>query len=128
MPWSGPSDFVRWREADEPELFAEFAVGIMPLPDTPYTRSKAGFKLLQYMAAGVPVVASPVGINGDLVLRSGGGLLAESPEEWETALRRLLEEPETRRRMGEAGRRFVGEYADLDAQADVLAGILRPAA
>ena len=55
-PWSGPARFRRWTSAEEASVFARFDVGIMPLPDTPYTRAKAGFKLLQSLAAGVGVV------------------------------------------------------------------------
>ena len=96
----------------------------MPLPDTEYARAKAGFKLLQYMAAGVPVVASPVGINRDLVERSGAGFLADGPDEWEEALRTLLADPDLRERLGTSGRAFVMTYADLDDQADKIASLL----
>jgi glycosyltransferase involved in cell wall biosynthesis len=124
-PWSGPSVFRRWRIEDEHSLFGRFAVGIMPLPATPYTEAKAGLKLLQYMAAGVPVVASPVGINRHLVERSGAGFTAETPTEWETALRRLLADGDLRATLGARGREFVAGYVDLDGQADVIAGLLR---
>jgi glycosyltransferase involved in cell wall biosynthesis len=128
-PWAaGPSEFRLWRLEDEPGLFAELDVGIMPLPDTPYTRAKAGFKLLQYMAAGLPVVASPVGVNVELVERSGAGVLADGPEEWEAALRALAADPSRRRTLGAAGRAFVEELADLEGQADRLAALLRAAA
>jgi hypothetical protein len=123
-PWNGPARFTSWRLEDERALFARFAVGIMPLPDTPYTRCKAGFKLLQYMAAGVPFVASPVGINVDLAQVSGAGRLARDPGQWEHELTTLLEDPGLRREMGARGRAFVERYADLDDQADLLAGLL----
>jgi hypothetical protein len=123
-PWSGPADFHRWSLEDEARLFAPFAVGIMPLPDTEYARAKAGYKLLQYMAAGVPVVASPVGVNTELVERSGAGLLARSPDEWDGALRLLLASPGTRSTMGRAGRAFVEDLADPAGQAAVLASLL----
>jgi hypothetical protein len=123
-PWNGPARFTPWRLADEPTLFARFAVGIMPLPDTVYTRAKAGFKLLQYMAAGVPFVASPVGVNVELVEASGAGRLAGDPSEWERELTALLEDPELRRRMGDRGRAYVERYADLAHQADVLSGLI----
>ena len=123
-PWSGPSEYVPWRLDDEPSLFAPLAVGIMPLPDTEYPRGKAGFKLLQYMAAGVPVVASPVGVNRELVEQSGAGMVVEDPDQWEEALRSLLGDQGLRRRMGEAGRAFVEAFADLESQADMLAGLL----
>lgn len=124
QPWDGPASFRPWQLADESTLFARFAVGIMPLPDTPYTRSKAGFKLLQYMAAGVPVVASPLGVNRELVERSGAGLLAETPAEWSEALERLLGDVELRRQMAARGRAFVEQHADLDGQAATLAALL----
>jgi len=123
--WSGPSEFQAWSLDDETRLFAEFAVGIMPLPDTEYARAKAGYKLLQYMAAGIPVVASPVGVNTELVERSGAGFLAGSPDEWDEALRLLLASPSTRSAMGRSGRAFVEELADPAGQAAVLASLLR---
>ncbi|HEV2773129.1 MAG TPA: glycosyltransferase, partial [Thermoleophilaceae bacterium] len=99
-------------------------VGLMPLPDTPYTRAKAGFKLLQYMAAAAPVLASPVGVNTELVERSGAGYLATEPAEWEQHLRRLAADPALRCDLGARGRAFIEGYADLDAQADTLARLL----
>lgn len=125
-PWRPWSTFRRWRLDDETSLFLDFAIGIMPLPDTPYTRAKAGFKLLQYMAAGLPVVASPVGVNRELVRDSGAGFLAEGPDEWAQALRELASSAERRARMGERGRRFVERYADLGGQATTLANLLAP--
>ena len=106
-------------------VFARLRIGIMPLPDTPYTRAKAGFKLLHYMAAGVPVVASPVGINRQLVGDSGSGFLAEGPDEWEAAIRSLAGDAVLREHLGSRGRAFVERYADLDGQADALAEVLR---
>ena len=126
-PWNGPSSFRRWTIAEEATVFARFGIGIMPLPDTPYTRAKAGFKLLQYMAAGVPVVASPVGINRKLVDDSGSGFLAEDPTDWERAIRLLAVDPALRTELGSRGRAFVERYADLDGHADTLAGLLRGA-
>jgi glycosyltransferase involved in cell wall biosynthesis len=123
-PWSGPARFRRWLLAEEAEVFARYDVGIMPLPDLPFTRAKAGFKLLQSLASAVPVVASPVGVNRFLLEESGGGILASTPDEWERALRQLAARPELRAELGARGRRFVASYADLDAQADTLAALL----
>lgn len=124
-PWHGPAEFVPWRLEDEDTMFAPFAVGIMPLAASEYAQAKAGYKLLQYMAAGVPVVASPIGVNVTLVQESEAGLLADSPAEWETALRRLLADPALRADMGRRGRAFVERYADLDGHAATLAALLR---
>jgi glycosyltransferase involved in cell wall biosynthesis len=105
-------------------VFSRFDVGIMPLPDTPYTRSKAGFKLLQSLAAGVGVVASPVGVNRMLVESSGGGMLAQTSEEWELCLRRLAADPSLRADLGARGRAFVESTCDLEAHTDTLASVL----
>ncbi len=123
-PWDGPARFRPWRLDEESTLFARFAVGIMPLPDTAYTRAKAGFKLLQYMAAGVPVVASPIGVNVELIEQSGAGLLADTPGQWRDALERLLGDLALRRELAARGQAFIETFADLDAQADTLAGLL----
>jgi Glycosyl transferases group 1 len=123
-PWLGPATFRPWSLGEEASVFARFGVGLMPLPDTPYTRAKAGFKLLQYMAAGVPVVASPVGVNRMLVESSDAGMLATEPAEWEAAIRTLASSASLRAELGERGRRFVYDYADLEGQADTLASLL----
>jgi glycosyltransferase involved in cell wall biosynthesis len=124
QPWRPNVAFRRWRVEDATTLFGDFTIGIMPLPDTPYTRAKAGFKLLQYMAAGLPVVASPVGVNSELVTRSGAGYLARGGDEWEFAIRELARDPELRRELGRRGRAFVEEFADLDGHVRTLAGLL----
>ena len=123
-PWSGPSTFRQWTLAEETEVFGRFAIGIMPLPEGDYTRAKAGFKLLQYMASGIPVVASPVGVNRELVERSEAGILATSPSDWEEAFRTLAGNPELRQRFGRNGKAFIKSYADLDAQTKTLVRVL----
>ena len=122
--WKGPATFRRWRLHEAAAAFSDFDIGIMPLTDTPYTRAKAGFKLLEYMAAGLPVVASPIGVNTELVVSSGAGFLAAHPSEWDAALRELAKRPDLRRQMGRSGRAFVERYADLEAQAKTLARLL----
>jgi glycosyltransferase involved in cell wall biosynthesis len=123
-PWAGPAAFRRWTPGEESSVFARYDVGIMPLPDTPYTRSKAGFKLLQSLAAGVGVVASPAGVNRSLIERSGGGMLADTPEEWEACLRRLAADPSLRAVFGARGRAFTETTCNLEAHADTLAAAL----
>jgi hypothetical protein len=119
-PWRGPATFRRWSRTEEVDALSRYDVGIMPLPDTPYTRAKAGFKMLMYMGVGSAVLASPVGVNSELIRRSGAGLLCTSPAEWEDALRLLATDRETRERTGRAGQRFVRSYADPEGQADRL--------
>jgi glycosyltransferase involved in cell wall biosynthesis len=76
------------------------------------------------MASGVPVVSSPVGVNRELIMRSGGGYLADTPDEWEDALRSLAADPDLRAEMGRKGRAFVEGYADLRTQSSRLAQLL----
>jgi glycosyltransferase involved in cell wall biosynthesis len=78
----------------------------MPLADEPYQRGKEGFKLKEYMAAGLPVVCSPVGFNRQLVEDGVVGFFARSEPEWVRQLERLVGDPELRRRLGQAGRRL----------------------
>jgi len=104
---------VPWSLQEEARLLAECDIGIAPLPDTPYTRGKCGFKVLQYMAAGLPVVASPVGANADYVRPGETGLHARSDAEWAEAVARLAADPSLRERMGRAGRRRVEREFDF---------------
>ena len=117
-----------WREDDEVAELARFDVGIMPLPDEPWERGKCGYKLIQYMAAGRPVVASPVGVNTTLVEDGVNGFLADSEADWTRALRRLADDEGLRVRMGAAGRRMVEDRYSLQAVAPQLIEALRSAA
>ncbi len=104
--------FLPWAPATEAKIAELFDVGIMPLVDEPLQRAKCGAKLLQYMAAGLPAVASPVGANSDIVLPGVTGFLAADGEGWRSALRKLAADTALRRRLGEAGRaRVEAEYS-----------------
>jgi glycosyltransferase involved in cell wall biosynthesis len=100
-------EFFEWSEEAEIDLVQGIDIGVMPLPDTPWARGKCGYKLLQYMACGLPVVASPVGANNKIVEHGVNGFLAETESEWREALTTLLRSPTLRKRMGRAGRRKV---------------------
>ena len=93
-----------WSERTEAQDLAGSDIGLAPLPDEPWTRGKCGLKILQYMAAGLPVVASPVGVQADIVEDGRTGVLASSPEEWTRAVLELAADPEKRQRFGQAGR------------------------
>jgi hypothetical protein len=109
---------VPWSLEDEARLLAECDIGIAPMPDTPFTRGKCGFKVLQYMAAGLPVVTSPVGVNAEYVEPAVTGLHARTPDEWVAAVKRLADDAALRERMGRAGRRRAEEEFDF--------GVLQP--
>jgi glycosyltransferase involved in cell wall biosynthesis len=117
-----------WTEESEIARIAAFDVGIMPLHDTPWERGKCAYKLIQVMAAGKPVIASPVGANRQVVRHGVNGFLADTEVEWIDALRRLAADPELRRRMGEEARRTVEESYTAEVVVPRLAAILSKAA
>lgn len=113
-----------WSEKTEIEILLSLDVGIMPLPDTLWAHGKCGFKLIQYMACGLPVVASPVGVNKEIVENNINGFLAETDQQWYDSLVILYENIELRKSMGQAGRaKVVGNYS-LQSKAHDLAAIL----
>jgi len=114
-----------WREEDEIQNIQQFDVGIMPLVDEPFERGKCGYKLIQYMACGLPVVASPVGVNRQIVENGITGFLAESEQDWQKALMFLRENPEKRREMGLAGRAKMEHRYSLKATTPKLVDLLK---
>lgn len=117
-----------WSEQSEVGSVQMMDIGIMPLPDEPWARGKSGYKLVQYMACGLPVVASPVGVNSTIVEHGKHGFLAGDQAEWLQALERLLGHDELRARMGVAGRdRIVRDYS-LQSQAPRFIEVLESAA
>jgi glycosyltransferase involved in cell wall biosynthesis len=122
MPF--PCEVRPWSEATEVADLQTLDIGIMPLSDTPWERGKCGYKLIQYMACGKPVVASPVGINMYLVKHGVNGLLATTEKEWEAALRSLIGDAALRERMGQAGRHRVEQDFSVQANERRLADIL----
>jgi len=117
---------VVWSEACEANLISEMDVGIMPLFDTPWEQGKCGYKLIQYMASGIPVIASPIGVNASIV-QSDAGYLATTPEEWKQALIRLLSEPLLRTQMGAVGKKRVEAFYSLSSTEGVLKKIVSDA-
>jgi glycosyltransferase involved in cell wall biosynthesis len=98
-----------WTEAGEAAEIAAADVGVSWIPDDDWSRGKCGLKSLQYMAAGLPVVANPVGVHVEMVRHGETGFLAETTEQWVEAVGRLARDSNLRRRMGEAGRRLLEE-------------------
>jgi glycosyltransferase involved in cell wall biosynthesis len=123
-----PYRSVPWSEDEEVAFIRDADIGIMPLPDSPWERGKCGYKLIQYMACGLPVVASPVGVNVDLVGEGERGWLASGREEWREALTRLVQDAAERQRLGARGRAHVEAAYDVAVTAPRLAAILRRAA
>ncbi len=118
-----------WSYEREPEHLARMDVGVMPLPATPWAAGKGGYKLLLYMAAGLPVVASPVGINREIVREGETGFLADDAAAWAEALLRLHDDPALRQAMGATGRALAVErysrHVCFDSLRAVIARVAR---
>jgi hypothetical protein len=99
----------QWSMATETAEVAKADIGISWLPDDPWSLGKCGLKVLQYMAAGLPVVANPVGMNREMIVHGETGYLASTEAEWADAINTLAYDPALRRRMGAAARRMVTE-------------------
>ena len=96
---------VTWSETTEASELAGADIGVCWMPDDDWSRGKCGLKLLQYMAAGLPVVANPIGVQKEIVRHGETGFLADTAEEWQNAICQLATDSALRRRMGAAGRR-----------------------
>jgi glycosyltransferase involved in cell wall biosynthesis len=122
-----PHEVRSWSESTEIENIQSIDVGLMPLPDEPYERGKCGYKLLQYMACGRPVIASPVGVNRQIVEDGVNGLFASTLTDWIFAIEKLRQNYEMRRSMGEAARLKVKGAYSLQVQAPRVLAILENA-
>lgn len=102
--------YIPWVEKTEIEDLLKFDIGIMPLPNQEWAKGKCGFKALQYLALGIPAVVSPVGVNKKIIDHSVNGFLCNSHEEWEQALRTLINDSRLRKQMGDQGRKKVEDH------------------
>jgi len=115
---------VVWRQETEIQELAQLDVGIAPMPDNEWTRGKSGYKVLQYMGSGLPVVASAIGPHLDLIEPGVQGFLVSTEEEWLQALTSLRDDRALRSAMGEAGRQTVRLRHDYPQAAKALANVL----
>ena len=113
-----------WTEENEVKSIQDMDIGIMPLPDTPWMRGKCGYKLIQYMACGIPVVASPVGVNSIIVEHGINGYLVNTEEDWNNAFTKLIENKDLRNKFGAAGREKVEQTYSLSVVVDELVKII----
>jgi glycosyltransferase involved in cell wall biosynthesis len=113
-----------WSEATEAEDLATFDIGLMPLDTSEWARGKCGLKLLQYMGAGIPSVASRPGTAGEIIEHGVNGYLADTPAEWESVLRTLVRNPGERAAVGRRARSWIESNYNLDRFGPVLASHL----
>ena len=123
-----PLENLPWRQEHEIDDFSEFDIGLGPIRRDPWADGKSGFKQLQYMAVGVPMVTSLVGGTRDFIEHGRNALVAGSEEDWYDHLRALLTRPELRASLAREGRRVVEERYCIEAQGPRLAGVIRRAA
>lgn len=121
-------ELVDWSESTEVAEVQRMDIGIMPLVDSPFERGKSGYKLIQYMACGLPAVASPVGVNRTIVADGTNGFLATSEAEWRNALARLIADRDLRRTFGAKGRELVETAYSLNSQAPRLIDLIQSVA
>jgi glycosyltransferase involved in cell wall biosynthesis len=119
---------VTWRSQTEVEDLRPIDIGIMPLPDDAWSKGKCGLKALQFMALGIPVACSPVGVNTQIVQDEQNGFIASTESEWVEKLGRLLRSAELRKRIGYAGRLTVEQRYSANAQAPRVYEIFRSVA
>jgi glycosyltransferase involved in cell wall biosynthesis len=116
--------FVPWSRNIEVSALYDMSVGIMPLEDNDWTRGKCSFKMLQYMAVGLPVVISPVGMNVEVLAKGKIGLPADSDNEWYEALETLYKDNSLQRALGQTGRKVIEQYYNANMVAHKLCSIL----
>lgn len=105
---------IPWDDSTAMKELSRFDIGLMPLFDDPWSRGKCAFKILQYMAAGIPPVVSPVGMNTEIIQEGVTGYLAEHKEAWLDALTRLIEDDSLRCEMGRNAYRFVRDRFSVE--------------
>jgi glycosyltransferase involved in cell wall biosynthesis len=116
-------DLRPWVYENEVSDIQRFSVGLMPLPDTDWSRGKCALKAFQYMVCGVPCIASPIGFASEIITHGENGLLADSPQQWFEAIE-WLREPNEHKRIGDAGRETVEERFSLAEAAPRMLALL----
>jgi glycosyltransferase involved in cell wall biosynthesis len=112
-----PITFIPWQESTEIEELCKFTVGVMPLPDEPFERGKCGFKLIQYMACGIPTISTPLEANLKID-RGNGNLFAETQEDWYNNFVKIYQQREKYKIIGIKNIATVKEHYSIQANAD----------
>lgn len=116
-------DYLQWSIKTEIQDLLEMDIGLMPLTDDIWAKGKCGFKALQYMALEIPTIASPVGVNTEIIQNEINGYLCRTETEWLTALTRLFEDKNLRKRIGSAGRKKINSNYSVTSNCSVFLGL-----
>jgi glycosyltransferase involved in cell wall biosynthesis len=114
-----------WSYERENSYIGEMDIGIMPLPDNDFARAKGGYKIYLYMAGGIPVVASAVGINQEIIRNGENGFLASNEEEWFLFIKTLLLDHQLRNKLGKSGRNDALKYYERTVCFNSLSDIFK---
>ncbi len=114
LKFKGSTHYFNWSEADEVAMISNFDIGIMPLENTPWELGKCAYKLIQYMGCGLPVVASSVGMNKEVINNGVNGFLVENNNEWIDKLSLLIHDVNLRKEFGENSRKKVEREYNLE--------------
>jgi glycosyltransferase involved in cell wall biosynthesis len=116
-------DYIPWSEESEVKVIQKMNVGLMPLSNTEWTRGKCAFKMIQYMACGIPVVVSPVGMNAEVLSMGDVGFPAQTESDWYEAFVYLFKNRDHAQKIGKNGRVVVQKNFDLKIFAKQIAEI-----
>ena len=117
--------FVPWSEATEAVVLRAMNTGIMPLPDNPWTKGKCAFKMIQYMATGIPLIVSPVGMNSEILAMDDIGIAAQSDQDWYEALQYLYSDQTSGKQMGLRGRLLIESHFSRNMVTGLLADLIK---
>ena len=116
--WDIPNlEFLNWEKSTEIQDLAAIDIGLMPLPSSSWAEGKCGFKILQYFALGIPAVASPVGVNKNLIRSGDNGYLCSGKDEWIRNLDMLINSKELRDQIGNNGRKTLVKHYSMEVNA-----------
>lgn len=127
LNFNGTVKYPKWSEKDEVDLLLKIDIGIMPLQNTPWEQGKCAYKLIQYMGCGLPVVASSVGMNKDVIDDNCNGFLVNHDDEWIEKLNILINDAKLREEFGSAGRKKIERMFSLELNVQKLIPLLKNA-
>jgi glycosyltransferase involved in cell wall biosynthesis len=115
---------IPWQEHSEVEDLSKIDIGLYPLPDEEWVLGKSGLKALQYMALGIPTIATAIGANFRVIENGVSGFLVNNNDEWLDAIRQLAQQESLRASIGQKAAERVEQYYSINANAPVYLDIV----